>query len=373
MNHTKIVSPIGISYFGISYEAGGIWEDETERPRGTSHLMEHLMCKTYEHMYPRMRELNISDNAYTADNRVVFYCAGLDENINEISQIMINELYSQKKMWTEKQFETEKSIVLQEYDMYFNQQIAGASLNFARKYYGYCDPIGIRSDIEKFTYKDSIEAAEKYFKNPNMIVEVLSESNTGVAVPSGMEFTNNPLRGDIKFGDYDIELENVPKLDQTVYALIGKETYKTSEIGSKLALVTGCLSAGLESPLFQEIREKRGLVYGIHSRPTTMGSIIVPNFFAETNNETEEELSSAMEEFFSRDMKDVISEERFNICKNGKINAKKTAERLPHEGVLATVLSDYNPFEGLEDFNYEDAIELASEVFKFDNFHVAKH
>ena len=71
MSYNHVKSDIGMGFFGISFDAGGIWEGEgvdPDLPRGTSHLMEHLMCKTYEDLYPEMRAVDVQDNAYTSDN-----------------------------------------------------------------------------------------------------------------------------------------------------------------------------------------------------------------------------------------------------------------------------------------------------------------
>ena len=86
--HKKIDSSIGMSYFGVVFNAGGIWEQPGRR--GCSHLMEHLMCKTYQDLYPEMRRHNVVDNAFTTDNRVVFWARGLDECLSKFSQVMLD-------------------------------------------------------------------------------------------------------------------------------------------------------------------------------------------------------------------------------------------------------------------------------------------
>src|SRR5690348_7195425 len=162
--HIKIDSNIELTYFGIVYHAGAAWE----KPGlyGTSHLMEHLMCKTYEHLYPKMRKYGIEDNAYTSSNNVLFFLSGIDGYTTDIAQEMLDCLTEQKTLWTEDQFNTEKNIVLQEYGDSFEEPFSGFYLNFFRRYYDYYNPIGLKSNIERFSYEDSLKAAKDIFSTP---------------------------------------------------------------------------------------------------------------------------------------------------------------------------------------------------------------
>ena len=50
---------------------------------GISHLMEHLVCKSFDHLQDVYQQKNIKWNAYTSNTEVVFYMKGLDRHINE--------------------------------------------------------------------------------------------------------------------------------------------------------------------------------------------------------------------------------------------------------------------------------------------------
>jgi len=73
---------------------------------------------------------------------------------------------------------------------------------------------------------------------------------------------------------------------------------------------------------------------------------------------------------FNKDMVDVIPEKRFDVCKSGALCEKKECEILPHVGVLKTIISDINPYEGLECIRYDDLIDYANDTFSFDNFEI---
>ena len=95
---------------------------------------------------------------------------------------------------------------------------------------------------------------------------------------------------------------------------------------------------------------------------------IIPAVLVQTLNEKVEELDETLNGFFSTSMGDLITEERFNDCKEGWLFKKKKIEILPHAGVLSTVVADYNPFNGLEDVSREDVLEFGDEFFSIGNF-----
>jgi len=358
--HVKIDSDIGMAYFGVIFDAGGIWEDKGRR--GCSHLMEHLMCKTYEYTYPKMRRLDVTDNAFTSDNKVVFFASGLNECVAQLSQTILDELIQQKNLWTEEQFETEKKIVIQEYSDVFNDQLSGAWENAMRSRYGYCSAIGLRKDIEEFTYEDSLKMAKEVFSVPRKIVTVGDHS-----VQYNGRYQEKPWPWRVKFDQHDIEQESTPKENQTVVTLLHKNKLNVKQ-SAVYTLLRSCLAEGLESPLYQEIREKRGLAYAVYCDHCVVADDIIPAVLVQTLNEKVEELDETLNGFFSTSMGDLITEERFNDCKEGWLFKKKKIEILPHAGVLSTVVADYNPFDGLEDVSREDVLGFGDEFFSIGNF-----
>jgi predicted Zn-dependent peptidase len=361
--HKKIDSSIGMSYFGIMFDSGGIWENEGLR--GCSHFMEHLMCKTYEHLYSKMRRFNVSDNAFTMDNNVVFFASGLDECISEFSQVMLDELLSQEKLWTSEQFETEKKIILQEYGDSFNDQFSGAYVNAIRKYFGYFGALGAREDIENFTYDKSLEMAKKWFSTPRKIITVGNHD---------IQYTGNYIyktyTKTLKFDEYDVPLESIPKEDQSVVSLVLKEPVSIKK-APIINLLRNCLANGLESPLYQEVREKRGLAYFVYFNQDVIGNEVVLAASSQTANENVTELVNTCKEFFARDMRDVITQSRFEDCKKGIMYQKKQADILPHTGIVHTEIYPFNTFDGIENFTYEQVVDLGNKLFNGeDNFQV---
>ena len=356
--HTKVSSDIRMNLLAIGYDAGGNFEKDGNR--GTSHLMEHLMCKTFDDQLSKMKRLGIDYNAFTSDKRVVFHFSGLEESIEEMGQLFFDRITKQEVLWDKESFENEKRTVLQEYGDAFNSQVGGFIQNVIRKHYGSAGAIGIREDIENFTYEDSLECA-KFYKTPRFVCEV------GKSVVTPAEFAEELTQFSYKFGEKSLEEEpNVPKEGKTAVGLLGTKPM-TDANHAKLSLIIECITGGIESPLYKEIREDRGLSYFSAGTSFNVGLNEVPVFLASTTNDKAEEVGDVYREFFDRNLSDIVSEERFDVCKSSILVDEKKAERLPHSGAMATIVKGNNPFEGIAELTYEDAIETFSDLFSNDN------
>jgi predicted Zn-dependent peptidase len=349
-----------MNLMAVEYARGGSFE--TPGTRGISHLMEHLMCKTFDTRREYLKSLGVDYNAYTDNNQVVFWWSGLDTSIREVSQEMFECLTKQKTLWTEEAFNNEKKTVLQEYGDTFNDQYEGFFENLMRKHYGYCDPIGYREDIEKFSYADSLEYAATHFLCPRLLCEV-GESFVGNVETSAYQMV--PQFRLQYMENSGLELETVPREDKTFVGLMGKPI--PVDKAAKIDFIISCITGGLESPLYLEIREKRGLSYFSSGFTNKVGDSMVPFFCASTGNERANELAKVYEDFFSQSAVDYFTEERFNACHKNLMIKKTMAEILPHSGAKITVIGEHNPFTDMETFTYTEGLTLTSSYFSPEN------
>jgi secreted Zn-dependent insulinase-like peptidase len=361
MRYTNIPSSIGIDLVGFKYELGS--DREPDGRFGTSHLMEHLAFDALKDLYPVMNRYGISYNAYTDNDRIVFHFTGLSEHVKRTSIESFKKVTSCSHIWTRERFDAEKEIVLQEYGDAFNDQISGFILNILRQKYGYFGTIGRRRDIEAFTYEQSIEFLQK-FAAPSLVCE--TGSNQVEDHLPRVEYTDaegTPCR--VVCGDYDVEVEEIPKENKTLVGLIGNKPLSL-DVKNQLGLVMACLNDGFESPFYQEIREKHSLSYfssgssiGIHDKH-------VPIFFACTSNERGNELRDVYHGLFSGDIRRFLTKERFDICYDGATASMKMERLVPYHFAMASVLGK-DRHAGLESFTYEQAVELAESVLNLDN------
>jgi predicted Zn-dependent peptidase len=250
----NLKSQTDLSGFYIVYEGS----TNLEKPGlfGTSHLMEHLVCKSFEHLREDFEKEGIDWNAYTSSNEIVFYFTGLDEYLNPRKQQLV-ELMSEFKI-TKQDFEKERGIVLEEYSDYFGDQTESHALNLNRKLFRDYDPIGLKEDLQSLKYMDCIKFWELQFANPTKIINVSPKN----IFKTDIEFANRTFDRKLEFGPHkDIILEK--RNDFGDKASLIMVSPLAEEDFNYISFINAMLSSGLSSPLYQEVREKKGLVYHI--------------------------------------------------------------------------------------------------------------
>lgn len=349
MSKILVESNIGYNFLGIKYNLGPY--REVIGMRGVSHLMEHLIIKSFKHKIEELRSLGISWNAYTADDHILIYFMGLEKSLNKVGKEIFEYIIG-SNCWTEEEFNNEKLTVLQEYEDCFNDPISGVIENISRRFYNYYNPIGDRKDIENFTFDQSI-LFRYSFSKPAEIIEVGKNS-----IIDFNDFNNeevNILK--FNFKDYGTDhLDAVPKENKSIVGFIGKDVLP-KDIKNKLGLILNMLTGDLDTPFYKEIRENRGLSYFSSGYLGRISDDIVPVFFSCTTNDNVAQLKSVYDELFSRGFENLITKENYNASINRIILSKEKDLILPHDGVLNIHL--YKSYDGIDDFSYEEAIALA--------------
>lgn len=331
---------------------------------GISHLMEHLLCKSVDHLQDTYEENGLSWNAYTSPNEIVFHLSGLDENVNKYKSEFVN-LLSDFDI-TKSDFEKEKKIVLEEYMDSFNDQVSSHYLNLERKCYGHYNPIGKREDLEKLKYIDCLNFFEKQFLNPSKIINVSKHNK----FESDMKTVDNSIKTEYNFDTnrkFEYEEGNTFK-DKS--SLIMKSPIIKDDF-SKVKFVNLMLSHGLNSPLYKEVREERGLVYFISSSINRMNKYGDMNISTLTSNDNVDDVIEATQKVFS-DKDSIINKERFNIIKKSATINLKQQDINRHMSVNKWINPDgWNLSECIDSITLEDCSEIFDKYFNIEDFYIS--
>ncbi len=258
---------------------------EGKKEKGLNHLVEHLMFKstnkrTSEEITRDLEVCGARVNAWTSFDNVCFYFDTLPENMDKCLEIYADMLMN--KNISPEEFALEKSIVCQEIAMYLDEPEVINEDNWFHKFFGWDTIAGKQSVVSKFTLSQVNEYINAYYVPQNMTISVC---------------TSIPYRKFIKmvkkhFGHYGNEGGVLAADDWKKYvAANAREVFGKPEGGYKVGkcvkekdtsqvqlcygfpvpimnplLVDYCcmvLSHGLSSVLTNEMREKRGLCYGI--------------------------------------------------------------------------------------------------------------
>jgi len=366
MGVINLKSQTDLSGFYIVYK-GSVMNEKVGN-RGISHLMEHLVYKSVDHMMNDFDRFGIGNNAYTSGTEIVFYMTGLDEHILKFKDEYLEQLL--KFQITEEQFTNERNIVLQEYDMYFGQRTENHQLNLNRKLFSDFDAIGSRQDLEGLTYKDIKDYFKLQFSKPHTIINVSKHSDFSADVDfSELEFDNK------------LEFNSVFDND-TIYEPISLTPGKVSLINvSKkiiekdfpyVSFLSQMFGYGLMSPLYQEIREKKGLVYYIRchlDRMTNNSGVL--QISSETSEENVEKFQTTLKELFDNPDK-YMTEERFDIIKEALIISLKISKIDRYKNIQKYVTpEDWQIEPILADLTYEKVMSYYDKYFVFDDFYLS--
>ena len=210
-------------------------------------------------------------NAYTSKEITAYYVKLLADDLHYGIDILTDIL--QNSTFAEDELNRERGVIIQEIGMYLDtpddmifdywQEKAYPDQPMGRSILGKTDIIKniSRDEVKDFMMnhynpkKMIISAAGKI--DHDQFVESIKKSCTNL--PTGL--STERQKADYKSGEYRED----KKLEQ-IHLLLGFEgiNYHNDDYYS-LLVYSSLLGGGMSSRLFQEIREKRGLVYGISS------------------------------------------------------------------------------------------------------------
>ncbi len=285
---------------GVWVEAGA--RNEAPALNGVSHMLEHMTFKGTEKRSAQAIAEEIEDvgghiNAYTSRENTAYYAKILKEDLG-LAVDMVSDLVLNATL-DEEELERERGVILQEInqaqdtpdDVVFDlfQEASFPDQALGRPVLGTLDgitnmPRGDVWDYMKNHYRADamVMAAAGNFEHDQLVE--MAETQFAAAPKIDSERTEEPARyvgGDIR-EKRDIEqvqlllgFEGLSYLDDDFYA------------ASVMSMLFG---GGMSSRLFQEVREKRGLVYSTYSFLTAYADSGVLGIYAGTGEQEVSEL-----------------------------------------------------------------------------------
>ena len=303
----------------------GMWNkvgarNEHKSVNGVAHLLEHMAFKGTKtrsalDIAKEVEMVGGAVNAYTSREITAYYMKVLKEDIglsiDIISDILQNSTFDPKEL------DRERGVILQEIGMYLDtpddvvfdkwQEVAYPDQPMGRSILG-------KSDIIKTISRDQVEGFMKsYYRPEKMIFSVSGNFNESQVIELvEKHFQNLPQGNDshapesvYKGGEFrqDKDLEQV----NLILGFEGVDFY--SDLYYPTAVYSTVLGSGMSSRLFQEIREKRGLVYSISSYTSSFSDSGIFGVYAGTGQKEVMELVPVLCDQLNIDANKFTSEE----------------------------------------------------------------
>jgi len=351
-----------LSGFYIIYEGS----TNLEKPGwlGLSHLMEHLVCKSFDHLQEDFDRDGIEWNAYTSDNEIVFYMTGLDEKVEKWKYKFV-DLLSEFKI-TKEQFENERKIVIEEYHDSFNSQDEAHELNLSRKLFNDYGPIGSLKDLEKLKFLDIINFWELQYANPSKIINV---SKNKEYRNNNIDFVKRKLDRKIEFGNNKVELELNNDFKDKTSLIILSPTIESDF--AEVHFINAMLSLGLKSPLYQEVREKEGLVYFINCYQSRMNKQGLTSISTLTSNKNVDKVIKEIKGVIENPNK-YLTKERFELVRDFYKVRKQKDEILRYKNVNQWISpKGWSVNDILDKVTLKDIKKVYDKYYNFDDFYIS--
>jgi len=257
----------------------GVWNavgcrDENEEINGIAHFLEHMAFKGTKtksalQIMEKIDSVGGYINAYTSEEITAYWvkllATDLHIGIDIIADILQNSTFEPKEL------ERERGVILQEIGMYLDDPAQMVGDYWQRTAFP-DQPIGRlilgKKEIIKSIQREKIvNFMENHYHPKKMVVSAAGKINHDKFVEQIMNSMNNLPQGKIdnrikatyKGGEYREEKD----LEQ-VHLMLGFEGLNCHDDDyDALRVYSAIMGKGGSSRLFQEIREKRGLVYGI--------------------------------------------------------------------------------------------------------------
>ncbi len=253
---------------------------ETRDINGISHFLEHMFFKGTD---KRPNTLMISEtldavggeyNAFT-DKEVTGYWAKVDKKHADVALDWITDIFLHSK-FEENEMEHEKTVIIEEANMYLDTPRAYVGELFDQLLYGDTPAgwqvIGTKENILNFNREKVLNYYKAHYSPSNIIVCVAGAVNSNDIEEKIKNYFKDAKSYDAQDKLAVKEEQSAPqvlihnkKTDQTHFCL-GVRAYSLADQRRyALALLAIILGGNMSSRLFIKVRERNGLAYSIHT------------------------------------------------------------------------------------------------------------
>lgn len=246
---------------------------ESPRENGISHFVEHMAFKgtatrSCQQVNLDAERLGAEVNAHTDKDHTAYHMRGLAQHAGDFVRMLADIVLNGS--FPEAELERERQVILQEFAEDDDDAFSAAFKLFDQRCFGrhpIAQPvIGNRRNISRFTRDELTAYVKRQYTGANVVVAVAGAVDPGAmlraaeahfgAMPAGTPHVVAPP--DYKGGAGTRRLSGVSQS----HLVLGFPIPPTTDPAHHAAVAAAAvLGEGMSSPLMDEIRERRGLVY----------------------------------------------------------------------------------------------------------------
>jgi predicted Zn-dependent peptidase len=245
---------------------------ESRRLNGISHFVEHMAFKgTHERTCQQINldaeRLGADVNAHTDKDHTAYHMRGLAEDaprfIAMLGDIVLNSSFPDAEL------ERERQVILQEYAEDEDDALSTAYKLFDKTCFGthaMARPvIGTRGNIERFTRTELLGHVQRQYSGANLVIGIAGNLDPEAVVKDAEAAFGAMVRGDENLVEVPTYLGGIAVRRQAgcsqAHVLLGFPTATLKDDYHASVVAAALFGEGMSSPLMDELRERRGLVY----------------------------------------------------------------------------------------------------------------
>ena len=305
---TEVVDEVYSASIGIWVDVGS--EDEDLRNSGVSHCLEHMLFKgtttrSAQDIAQEIEDVGGGLGAATSKENTCFYGRVMGDEL-PVAVDLLTDMLLHARLDAE-DLDLEREVILEEIKMYeddpedLSQELLLMNVwenhPLGRPITGTYDSVsGIDSEMLK-------EHVRKFYTPDNMIVSIAGKFDEEKAIDQLSKALSGATRGNTHKRSgapafHPCTIVKDKDIEQAHVAIATCGLSVTDERRYQLAVLDLCMGGNMSSRLFQEVREKRGLVYTINSYKASHRDTGMFGVYAGTGpNKVGQVVELAMEEF----------------------------------------------------------------------------
>jgi predicted Zn-dependent peptidase len=375
MTYRKTTLPSGVRILtetmpGVRSATVGIWADvgsavERHERRGISHLVEHMLFKGTHRRSARdiaetMDGVGGNLNAFTDKETTCYYAKVIDRHVplavDVLADMFLHSTFDSSEL------AKEQNVVLEEIKMYDDSpdelihdlflQTMWTGSNLGEPTIGFADTIG------RITPEDlRVHMKAHYAPNSVVVAAAGNVDHEGFVELVGEQFAAFG-------GSCELAVPEAPaatpsahvrhKESEQAYIILGTQALSVrDERRYVLSILDTILGGGMSSRLFQEIREKRGLVYTVYSFQAAYRAAGLLGVYAGTSPENVQSCIDVIVEQYHRIRDVLVGEDELHLAKehikgNLTLSLESTSSRMIRLGRNEFALGRYLAPEEIE-------------------------
>lgn len=370
----------------------GIWADvgsaaEVPQRRGISHVVEHMLFKgtrnrTAREIAETMDGVGGNLNAFTDKETTCYYAKVIDRHVplamDVLSDMFLHSLFDPAELAKEQKVVLEEIKMYDDspdeliHDLFTSAMWTGANLG---------DPtIGSAESVSSLTRDDLCEHMQRHYAPDAVVVTAAGNVDHDAFAAlveqrfAGFAGAGEPIRPESPHAK-PVTLVKQKDIEQAHLVIGAQGLSVRDERRYSLAVIETLLGGGMSSRLFQEVREKRGLVYSVYAFQSAYRAAGLFGAYAGTSPQNVQACVDVISQEFARMRNEPVGKAELANAKEHikgslTLSLESTSSRMMRLGRNELALGRDVPPEEIEEridaVSAEDVGSIAREVLAAD-------